>query len=93
VNTLERAIIEASERLAEAEAPLIAAAVVEAAALYWAENPGDFGVQSASGGVIVFGGSNRVRWSPLTGFVLLDQHSPPFAEHFARVGAPLPRAR
>ncbi len=91
MSPLERAVITATERLAETEGPGIVAAIVEAASLYWTENPGDFCVQSTGVGTIVFGGSNRVRWSATRGFVLLEQHSPPFAEHFARVGSPLPR--
>jgi len=74
---------------------LLVFAVVEAAASYW-DAPGvdhrDFGLQSGGGDVLVFGGSNRLVWTPSRGFVP-DRAlcSAAFLKNYAAVG-PLPGA-
>jgi len=42
--------------------------VVEGAAMYFKDYPRDFGIQHSSSNTIVFGGSNRLIWSPVSGY-------------------------
>lgn len=42
--------------------------VIEGAAMYFKDYPRDFGIQHSSSNTIVFGGSNRLIWSPVSGY-------------------------
>ena len=62
-------IIERPARLKFGCDEFLAYAICEAAAQYWdRSDPYDFCLQSFGGDTIVFGGTNRLIWSPRMGF-------------------------
>jgi len=65
--------------------------IVRWAAWYWTGlNEDDFGLQSFSGDVIVFGGFNRLVWRPQHGYIAdRDYCSPRFLANYDSIG-PLP---
>lgn len=65
--------------------------IVEAAAHYWEQSDADdFCVQSFSGEAIVFGGTNRLIWTPAHGFRPDRSYcTPKFYEHALYLG-PVP---
>lgn len=62
-------LCEIRETVVDSEAAVLLWHVVEGASVYWAENPMDFILQSGDGGnTVVFGGYNRITWSPAGGY-------------------------
>lgn len=75
-------------------AVLTFAAVVSAAASYWdGLDPDDFCVQHVSDVGLIFGSSNRLRWSPETGFApIRSSCTDRFLKNYDSIG-PMPKGR
>jgi hypothetical protein len=64
----------------------IAEMVIVDASKFWEEEPEDFCVQHVAATSIIFGGRNRIVWTPSRGFVIdLPYCGPAFIEHFRKI--------
>ncbi len=89
----QRTVAAATALHTQRNAAMLLMEIVEAAAEYWrGGDPYDFCVQHVSPDCIVFGGTNRLVWSPGRGFQPSRSHcTPAFLARCAAIG-PLPRA-
>ena len=86
---MEREIERATDALCrDAGYPaLVADALAQAAARYFEECEDDFCVQDAGGEVLVFGGTNRLLWTPARGFYPDRSYcTENFLQHYAAIG-------
>jgi hypothetical protein len=86
--TIQKKLEEIQLRYQDEEHLVLWFDIFEAASRYWEENPDDFCVQSFEGGeTIVFGGLNRLIWSPFTGFQADRSYcSKKFLERYDKLG-------
>jgi len=91
---LQDKITRIEENFDHTELQFMADAIFEAAACYWLGlDEDDFCLQSSGGGeMLVFGGTNRLRWTPWQGFQPDRSYcTPSFLANFDRIG-PVPGA-
>jgi hypothetical protein len=70
------------ERLLE-DSETVISCLVKQAMGFWEECPGDFCVQHVDPNGIIFGGSNRVLWTPCSGFMADESRcTDQFLDHF-----------